>query len=527
VPHRRVAKKWRRTPADEEAVRRGYYFEQPDADHVCDFFEQFLFVAPGRPFVLEPWERDFLSRLYGWKREDGTRRYTEAYLEICKKNGKSTLLSGLCLYGMVDEPSAGVYQGAVDKEQGKIIFREAAQMVANSPPLARRFKASDHYGTILWKDGNARMVCMSSEVESKDGINASLTVFDELHRFGRDRKLYDIMEHAGAARRQPLRVNITTAGNDRQSLCWEVRQQAVRILEGATDDLHFLGVIYGADPDDDLDDPKVWRKANPSMGSILSESRFAEEWDKAKRIPGRLNSFKRLRFGIWTNSVTNWLPLDLWDAAEDPAEPCWWQDGRPVHAALDLSSVKDLTSLTFCNLDRDVLAWRSFYFVPEDTLVERCERDKVPYDRWAEAGHLIETPGNATDFEAIRKSLNDLRTLGTNIVSVGIDPWNAAHLASLLIEDGFNVVMIRQNFGNFTGPCKELERRLLNGTIAHDGNPVTRWCVENVATEEDAQGNIRPSKKKSTEKIDGVVSGVMALGLATSKIDPTPGIVVL
>lgn len=530
-----IDERWFRSPADHVAVQRGYYFDQDAADHVCEFFEQFLFIAPGKPFILEEWERDFLSRLFGWKRPDGTRRYTEAYLEICKKNGKSTLMGGLCVYGMIDEPMAGVYQGALDREQGKIVFREAARMVEMSPPLKQRFKASEHYGTVVWKEGHARLVCLSADVPSKDGINASLTVFDELHRFGRDDRMYRILEHAGAARRQPLRVNITTAGNDKESLCWKIREQAVRILKGATDDLHFLGVIYGADDGDDLDDPAVWRRVNPSMGSIINEERFAEELAKAKRSPAAWNSFKRLRLGLWTAAESEWIPLEDWDACAEPAgvtiiegrsywNPRWWV-GRDCCIGVDLSSVRDLTSLTLATMDGPILQWHSIYFAPERTARERADRDGVPYPEWIRDGWIVGTDGNTTDYQAIRKYINDLRDLGINVKVIGFDPWNARSLELDLMRDRFDVVEIRQIIGNLTTPTKELERRILDRQIAHDGSPVTRWCVENCSTVEDAQGNIMPSKKKSTGRIDGVASGVMAVGLLTCRQQVTGGII--
>ena len=527
VASRRVAKKWLRTPADREAASRGYYFSQAKADKVCDFFERFLFVAPGVPFVLEPWERDFLARLYGWMRPDGTRRYTEAYLEICKKNGKSTLGSGICLYGMFDETMAGVYQGALDKDQGKIIFREAALMVEQSPPLRSRFKVSDHYGTIVWKEGHARLVCLSADVPSKDGINSSLTFLDELHRFGRDERMYRILEHAGAARKEPLRVITTTAGNDKESLCYKLHQQARRIEAGAADDLHFLGVIYGAAEDDDLDDPAVWKKANPSLGSILNESRFAEEWEKAKRSPSSLNSFKRLRLGLWIAAESEWLPLDDWDACADPAgvtivggkmawNPAWWV-GRGCCIGVDLSSVRDLTAVTLATKDGDLVQWHSFYFIPEKTKVRRSELDGVPYDRWVDEGWIRETDGNSADYQAVRRLINDLRDFGIAIQIVGCDPWNARSLENDLMNDGFDVVEIQQRIGNLTAATKEIERRVVEHQIAHDGSPVTRMCVENCTVVEDNQGNIMASKRKSTGRIDGVASGVMAVGLVVNR----------
>jgi phage terminase large subunit-like protein len=512
------SKRWVRVPADLEAIRQGYYFDEEAAEHVCGFFSRFLRHTTtrkwaGRPFELQPWQRDYLSRLYGWKRADGTRRFRESYLEVPKKNGKSSMVSGLCLYGMFEEPGAEVYQGASNRKQSGIVYREAARMVAASPDLKDLLRVLPSKNTISFAAGNARLKALSADADSEDGANSSLTVLDEVHRFG-NRRLYDVMQYAGAARDQPLLVSITTAGTDRHSLCWELHERARAIIEGSTEDLEFLGVIYGCDPEkDDLDDPRIWRKANPSLGVIISEADFSKEYAQAKRIPGRLNNFLRLRLGIWTEQATRWLSTELWDQAADPVGLDWWK-GQEAYAALDISSVSDLAALTLYADAGDHCRIASFFFLPEETVERRSEVDGVPYVRWIQEGHAIETPGNATDHEAIRRKLNDLVEQGVSITRVGMDPWNAAHLANLLADDGFQVEMIRQGYATLSGPAKELERRLLAGKIRHDGNPCMRWCVGNVATETDAAGNIKPSKAKSTERIDGVASLVMVLCLA-------------
>jgi phage terminase large subunit-like protein len=512
---KKLTKSWVRIPSDLVAIEQGCYFDQDEADRVCGFIETFIHPSKGdwaaKPMQLQPWQRDYLSRLYGWKRPDGYRRFRETYLEIPKKQGKSTMFSAIGLLAIFEEPGAEVFVGAVNKKQAGIIFDECCAMVRSSPDLSRHLKVSAYNKTITFPKMNSKLVAMSADVEGQDGANATHVLLDETHRF-KNRKLYDVMKYAGRARRQPLLINITTAGVDRNSLCWSLHKRATDILEGTVvDDIRFLPVIFAADPDkDDLDDPKVWRKANPSMGTLFSEAEFGEEYKEAKRLPGQLNNFLRLSFNIWTAQVTRWLDLALWDAGRVDPRPF---AGRSCYAALDLSSVADLTSLSLVFDEGDDLEVASFFFVPEETAARRAEVDGVPYDQWIDRGHIIGTPGNSCDYEAIRKTLIDLADGGLVIKKVGLDPWNARQLANQLMDDGFDVVEVRQGYATLTGPSKELERRLLNGTIKHGENPVMRWCVGNVATETDAAGNIKPSKKKSTERIDGVASMVTGIGL--------------
>jgi phage terminase large subunit-like protein len=538
-PPSKVPARWIRNESDKAAIKAGCWFDEDAAAKVCGFFPRFLRHSKGRyarqPLELAPWQVDFLSRLFGWKNADGFRRFRQAYLEIPKKNGKSTLLSGLCLYGLIEEPGAEVYTGAVDREQATIVFGEAVRMVEASPELSARFQVRESIKKVFYRANNAKFEAMSADVPSKDGVNGSMCVLDEVHRFKND-ALYEVMEYAGAARDQPLLIAITTAGTNRHSLCYRLHQQAVRIAEGATEDLAFLGVIYAADPElDDLDDPETWRKANPGLGSIIKESDFAAEYRKAKRLPRTLNNFLRLRLNVWTEQAVRWLPLSRWDAlAIEPPD----LSGERCYAALDISSVTDLTSLSLAFADGDLLHLRTFYFVPEETAELRSEMDKVPYSKWGEDSHLILTPGNATDHEFILEYI--LGTEATDdrearpglvdkyeIAGIGLDPWNGQHIANRLTESGLNVALIRQGYGSLSGPSKSLERMLLAGRLSHDGNPADRWCVGNVATEEDSAGNIKPSKKKSTERIDGVVSMVMALGLAMGPEAPTPEFLVL
>jgi phage terminase large subunit-like protein len=519
-------------PSDAAALKLGYYFDPVAADRVCTFIETFCHHSIGRfegeRFVLEPWQRALLRTLYGWMRPDGTRRYRECFVEVPKKNGKSTLVSAVCLFAVFEEPGAQVFLGAVDRSQASIIFDECANMIRSSPALGTHLKIIDSKKRIVFPARNARIEAMSADAPNKDGKNASMTAIDELHRFASPAML-DVMRYAGRAREQPILLIITTAGHDRKSVCYEQHERALAAIAGraACGDLEFLAVIYAADPDkDDPNSPETWRKANPSYGNVLKAADFLEDYKMAKLLPRLWAMFLRLRLNIWTEQVTRWIPLDRWDALADDAST-WDLAGAECYAALDLSSVTDLTSLSlfFPSPDEGITPHRAktYYFVPKETAERRAIHDKVPYPAWIKAGHIIATEGDATDHDAIRLFLGDLADVHS-ITRVGLDPWNAQQLANQLIQDGFEVEFIRQGYASLSGPSKTFERLILAGDLAHDGNPVTRWCIGNTAVEQDAAGNIKPSKRRSAEKIDGTVSTVMSIGLADGESllgDPT------
>ena len=525
----KVPARWIRTKADERAVAEGHYWDQAAVNRVLEFFPKFLRLGTGRyanrPFILEDYQVDLLSRAFGWRRPDGTRRFREIYLSICKKNGKSTLLAGLAIYGMIEEPGAGIYQGALNSKQADIILRVAAGMIRKSPKLRKHFRILKHNKTITYDRNEARLECMTADVDSKDGVDSSMTILDEIHRWGHNRQLYDVMKGAGAAREQPMLWMLTTAGDDQSVFCREIHDIALAIINGDDSNLSFLGVIYAASPKDDIESEATWHKANPALGSILSLETFRNDFEQAKKTPARLKNFLRLQLGLWQKGQGAWLDVKLWDEAAQPEvrDLSRWK-GREVVAGLDLSTNSDLTSLSLATMDDDIVYLHSTYFLPEETIERRSREDGVSYSQWADEGFALETEGNATDFEAIRLRLRQLHEQGIRIKAIAIDPWNAAHLGTLLQADGFNVYFFRQNFGNFTGPCFELERRLLNGTIVHDDNPITRWCVGNCRIKVDPSGNIRPTKEKAVkERIDGVVSAIMALGVLTSNQIVTSG----
>jgi len=501
-----------------------YYYDQDAVDEVVAFFEDGLRHVKGRfagkPFILAKWQRDFVSKVFGWKRTDnGLRRYRIVYCEIPKKNGKSTFAAGLALYMMIADGEAGaeVYSCAGDRKQAGIVYKIAKQMCEESPLLnerTQRFRDS-----IFVPESYSVYEAVNAEDGTKHGLDASCVAFDELH-VQKKRDLWDTMENGVAAREQPLVFAFTTAGWDKTTICWEQHEHALRVMNGEIEDDEFLGVIYAADPEDDWELESTWAKANPNYGITIPKAYFKSKAKRAKLMPSQLDAFKRLHLNIWTSGVSSWIPVEEWKKCEVGAT---LEDmaGRECFVGGDLSSTKDITSFSFVfPPDDDWPRWMVFhrFYMPEDNIKKRNDESKGKYLQWFERGYIIPTPGNMVDYDFIRE---DLEQLGgkIHILQMALDRWNAVQLITQFVNDGLDVFMFGQGFASMAAPTKDLELKVLAKHLAHDGNPVMNWMVGNTSVQTDAAGNMKPDKKKSSEKIDGVVSTIMAIGIAIAS-DP-------
>lgn len=426
----------------------------------------------------------------------------------------SCLFSGLSLYLLIGdkEPGAEIYSAAVDRDQASIVFNEAANMVEASPHLLSKLQVVRSTKRIVDQGSRSYYKALSADVPAKEGLNAHAVLIDELHA-QKTRDLWDTLRYAGASRRQPLHLSITTAGFDRHSICREQHDYAERVLDGTIEDLSFFGYISAAAQDDDWTDPAVWRKANPSFGITINAEQFAEDCKEAQESPAKENSFRRYRLNQWTEQDVRWLNMDKWDACA--AVPSGLE-GRDCYAGLDLSSTTDITALAlvFPGDDRyDVLC---YFWVPEEGARQRERRDHVPYTQWIRQKHIEATPGEVVDYDVVRKRINELGKR-FNICEICIDRWNATQLATQLGQDAFPIVAFGQGYASMNAPTKKLEELVLSGKIAHGGNPVLRWMASNVSLEKDAADNWKPSKKKSIQRIDGIVATIMGIDRATTK----------
>jgi len=510
----RVTAAWTKTEADRKAVARGCYFDPAAAWRVIKFFHVFLRHSTGRwagdSFILLPWQRRLLMELFGWKRADGTRRYRLAYIEIPKKNGKSTLSSGLALYLLVADGEAGaeVYSAAADRDQAGIVYKAAAKMVRVSPALRSRLNIIDSRKTLTYEETGSFYRVLSSEAYTAEGINIHGLIFDELHAQP-TRALWDALRYGGAARSQPMLISITTAGYDRNSICWEQHDYACKVRDGIIEDDSFFAFVCGAKEDDDWTSPQVWRKANPSLGSTIDFDSFAADCNEARQSPVKENSFKRYRLNIWTAQETLWIPMDKWRSCPKDAPDL---KGCDAWGGLDLASTIDIAAYALYFPEHNALL--TWYWIPKDNAIERERRDRVPYTTWA-AQRLIElTPGSEIDFQYIRACIKE--TLDTySVRSIQYDAWNAADLAQQVRNDGFDeMIKFPQTINNFTGPAKRFEAMVINQTLRHGHNPILTWMASNVAVRTDPNGNIRPVKPPHGDyrKIDGIPAALMAIG---------------
>ena len=487
------------------------------ADLAVRFFEENLTHAKGelggQAFVLEPWQQRYVRTLFGTLRKDGLRQYRTSLLAIPRKNGKSTMCAGIALKLLFDgEPGAEIYSCAADRDQARLVFEMAKVCVEQSPKL--RTKLRVFRNSIVREDTHSFYKALSAEAFTKHGLNAHGVIFDELHAQP-DRELVDVMQTSMGARRQPMLVYITTAGHDRKSICWEIWRYAESVASGAIKDESFLPAIYAATAEDDWKEEATWRKANPNLGVSVKLEYLRSECARAVEMPSYENTFRQLHLNQWTEQDTRWLRMDAW-ARCGQACPVTLQ-GRECWAGLDLATTFDTTAFVLVFPLEDGRYWvEPHFWIPEENMRERVRRDKVPYDVWARQGHLHLTPGNVTDFDQVRADINTLAKK-YNIRQVGIDRWNATQLANQLQGDGVNVLGYGQGYSSMSGPSLVLESLTVSEKLLHGGHPVLAWQAGNVAVQKDHNGNIKPSKAKSNERIDGIVALVMALGVHASQ----------
>jgi len=510
--------KWVLNASDEHAVASGCRFDEGAAERVAEFFRRYLRHSKGewagKPFELLDWQRDgIVYPLFGWRRADGTRRFRRAYIGIAKKNGKSTLCSGIAAYLLVGdgEPGAEVYSAAADRDQAAIVFNETANMVEASPELSALLTVNRSTKRVICWETQSYYKALSAEAPTKEGLNIHGLIFDELHA-QKTRTLWDTLTYGGAARRQPLLIAITTAGYDRDSICFEQYEYAGKVLAGTIEDDSFFGYIAEAGKDDDWTDEATWRKANPSYAITIKADQFAEDCRQAKESPAKENAFRRYRLNQWTEQETRWLTMEAWDRCNAAVDE---EDVRGCEcvAGLDLGISRDLTALVLVFVKGERHLWMPFLWMPEENVGERERKDRVPYRDWVRRGLIETTPGNRTDYDCIRRRLNELGGQ-YRIREIAFDPYNATQLCNNLMDDGFSMVEFRQGFLSMSPAAKATEELVLAGRIAHGGHPVLRWMASNAVVKTDPAGNIKPCKPdpNSGKRIDALVAGIMAEG---------------
>lgn len=497
-------------------------FDEARARRVVQFIECLKHTKGefhGKPFKLLLWQEKIVRDVFGTVRDDkpDLRQYTTAYIEIPKKQGKSELGAALALNMLIndDEWKAEVYSCASDRQQAGIVFDVAIDMVQQNPTLRKYVKIIPSTKRMVYQPTGSIYQVLSSEVATKHGLNVSACIFDELHTQP-TRALYDVMtQGSGDARKQPLWFFLTTAGTDRNSVCWEVHQKALDLLEGRRRDPRFYPVVYGLPDDADWTDEKNWYKSNPSLGHTITIDKVRDAYHKALETPADENMFRQLRLNQWVKQSVRWMPMDKWDECGGAIDP-YALEGRVCYAGLDLSSTSDLTTLVLVfppSEEGEPYAILPFFWLPEETLPLRVRRDHVMYDQWERQGFIKTTEGNVVHYGFIEKFINELSER-YNIREIAYDRWNATMMVQTLEDDGFTLIPFGQGFKDMSPPTKELMRIVLERKLNHGGHPVLRWNMDNAYVRTDPAGNLKIDKEKSTEKVDGAVALVMALDRA-------------
>lgn len=501
-----------------ERIPEGCYYDPVAAERPIIFGEKLLKHIKGewagRAIILEEWEKDILRCVFGWKKADGTRLIRVLYLEIPRKNGKSLLVTVISLFMLFcdGEPGAEIYAGASEKRQARVVFDQAKAMYKKSIGLRKRGRAFKD--RIVYKDSFFEVI--SADADTKDGYNAHLVIIDELHA-QKNRKLYDILRTSMGSRRQPLEVYITTAGEDENSICYELHDYTIKVNQGILKDPAHFGLIYGADRDDDPGDPRVWTKANPNLGVTIKMDYMEKMYQEALAKPTKMPTFKRLHLNIWTKEKDIFIPYDTWKRCarkytlDDLEGTCY--------GGVDLSSNIDVTAVSFVFPNEQYTRFREVLhcFIPEATAAIKEAEDRVPYRLWAEQGWVTLTPGEVIDYDFVQAYI-DKFMVRFDVREIAFDAWGATQMLNALQKSGAEVIDFRQGFKSMSPAMKDFEALIVSQQLQHQNNPVLNWMMSNMSYIEDPSGNIKPdkgaSRRKSRVRIDGGVATIMATARA-------------
>ncbi len=493
------------------------HYDKEKADRAVKFIENLCHTKgkwAGKRFWLLPWQEQLIRDIFGIVKPDGYRQFRTAFVEICKKVGKSELAAAIALYLLYadNEPSAEVYGAAADRQQASIVFDVARQMVEMTPALLKRSKIMGATKRIVNYGNAGYYQVLSAEVGGKHGFSVSGLVFDEIHTQP-NRQLYDVLTKGSSdARQNPLHFIITTAGTDRYSIAYELHTKAIDILEGRRVDPTFYPVVYGLKDDEDWEDEANWYKVNPSLGYTVDIERLRDAYREAKQNPADEITFRWLRMNQWVSSTTAWIPDQIYQRGNEEID-LKSLEGRECYGGLDLSSTGDITAFVLMfpprNEDEKYILL-PFFWVPEETIPQRVKANSVPYDVWERQGYLMSTEGNVIHYDFIEKFIEELGEK-YHILEIAFDRWGATQMVQDLEGMGFTVVPFGQGYSSMSAPTKEFYKILMEGNMVHGGHPVLRWMAGNVVIDTDPAGNIKVTKARTKEKIDGIVAAIMAL----------------
>ena len=493
-----------------------FYFDEAAADRVVAFVERFIKHIKGekggQPFLLEPFQKKIVRDLFGWKyRETNLRRFRTAYICLPRKNGKSTLISAIALYMLCadGEPSAECYVAAGDRQQAGIIFDVASSMVRSDSQLNNNLKVFK--SSVIHEKSNSAFKAISAEASSKFGYNASFVCMDEFF-VQKDAQLWDALTTSVGARRQPLTIAITTAGYNRESICFKTEEYGRKVSEGVIEDSSFYYVKFACPMDVEWDSEEALRLANPALESgVVKLDYLKREQEKAVKMPSYENTFRMLHLNQWMSSASKWLSDVQWMECNFEEVTLDQFKGQRVWCGLDLASVRDVSCLVLLAEIDEKLVCLPYFWTPKETAFVRSRRDGVDYIGWEKENLMELTEGDVTDYNYIKERIKEIAEV-VNIQEIAYDRWNSSQLVIDLVNDGLPMIPFGQGFASMSAPTKELEKIVLAKELNHGGNKVLRWMCSNLAMKTDPAGNIKMDKAKSSEKIDGMIALVMALG---------------
>jgi len=546
---RRACERFVRDLVKQNTKSFPYYFDAEAGNRACEFLEGLPHIKgewakKNLLLELEDWQCFAVVNIFAWKcnatqydadgnvlMHEGTRRFRTVYLEVARKNAKSTLLSGIGLYMLVADGEAGaeIYSAATTHKQAKIVWQDSKLMTEKAAGLKQHFGCLTNAKAIHIKDTAAKFEPLHSQGETLDGLNVHCAINDELHAH-KKRDLYDVLETATGSRTQPLILNITTAGTNKSGICYELRSYVVKLLSRKIKDETFFGMIYTLDKKDDPMDRKCWPKANPNYGVSVYPFDMERLAKKAEESPASMNNFLTKRLNVWCNAEAAWMDLRAWDKCADPTLDEKDFAADPLWVGVDLASKIDMNAVV--RLYKRVIDGETHvYCFPQFYLPEQAVEDGTnsQYSGWLRRGLLTATPGNIIDMDLIEDEVIELRD-GHDLQEVCYDPGhNATQWATHLDDEGLDMVEVRPTVMNFSEPMKWWEALVLDGRFHHDGNEIMSWMVSNVVIKYDFKDNIYPRKERVENKIDGPVAVCIGMNrlLADEHGDSEPTIMVI
>lgn len=502
----------------ETAADRGFYFDCKAASRVLNFAKLIQHTTGpmgGKPLALEPWQAFRHGSVFGWRRiEDGLRRFRATYHQVAKKNGKTTDTAVPMLFTSLFDGEAAPqgYCTATTRDQAGLLFGELRRMVKASPALSQLLNTANKHEITSGHTGGL-IKCLSRDGNSADGINPHFVARDEVHRWT-DRELAEVVVNSMIARAQPIDWAITTAGADTASICGEIREHSENVLRGSVTDDRFFAYVAEPPHDCDINDPRVWKMANPNLGVAFKEEDFRAKLDEALAIAGRMPNFRRLHLNLWTEGAQSWIERSVWDLGATPFDPAMLY-GRKAWVGLDLSKTTDLTSIVVAIPYEGQIFLICYTFLPSGPkgFIQRAQKEKREYIQWRDQGWLEVHGGGVVDESAIIERMEMIRKI-FDVQEVAYDRWGMKYIAKELLKRRFPLIEHGQGYASMSSPMKRFEEAVAKSRLRHNGNPVLGWAVGNVHRDEDAAENIKPNKARSKGRIDPAVAAIMAVGRA-------------